>query len=75
MPAWKGEAASGQLLTELIKYRPDWREVLLYLDSRMPTTVAGRQARAYLRDWADGHFLDAPFPEDPHALRARLRRA
>lgn len=74
-PMWCREAASGRLLTELIKHRPDWRDVLLYLDSKMSTTtLPGRLARAYLRDWADGHFLDVPFPDNANALRPRLRR-
>ena len=75
MPMWRREAAAGRLLTELIKFQPDARDVLLYLDRRMSIqTLSGRLARAYLRDWADGHFLDVPFPDDPNALRPRLRR-
>lgn len=76
LPTWRAEAASGRLLTELIKFRPDWREVLAYLDSGISSaTPAGRLAKAYLRDWADGHFLDVPFPDAPYALRRKARSA
>lgn len=76
LPTWRAEAASGRLLTELIKFRPDWREVLVYLDSGISSaTPAGRVAKAYLRGWAKGHFLDVPFPDDSSALRPRLRSA
>ncbi len=75
VPNWRREAAGGRLLTELIKLRPDdWSPILQLIDLELPrTSLAGRLARAYLRDWADGHFLDVPLPEGPYVLGKRLR--
>ena len=71
-PMWRREGASGRLLTELTKFRTDWQAVLLILDRQLSNSLSGRLARAYLRDWADGHFLRVPFPVDPLALRPRI---
>jgi tetratricopeptide (TPR) repeat protein len=77
VPQWRRERACGRLLTELIKLRPDdYLQILTTIDLGFKrTTLAGRLASAYLRDWADGHFLPVPFLKDPGALRRRIRRA
>ncbi len=74
IPQWRRERACGRLLTELIKLRPDdYPQILQTIDWQFQrSSLPGRLASAYLRDWADGHFLRVPFAKDLESLRRSL---
>ncbi|WP_375404239.1 hypothetical protein [uncultured Sphingomonas sp.] len=80
LPSWRMGRGCGKLIEKLLRLRGEhWRQVLGLLDrllaaERVTATARGDLARAYLRDWVRGHFLDrAPATARRHARRKARR--
>jgi hypothetical protein len=63
IPSWRKGRAAGRVLSQLLKNRADWREVLGTVIGVIPNHSRRLTSRAdlamdYLANWVRGHFLE-----------------